>query len=153
MIHQLAWQVSRGSVSLISVMYAACRYCSPADYLAKLGFQVVRKASSRNMAALDGVPTATAAALPPSAEECLHTAMTPASLAPHTSSASQGLGVCLQGEQSHVTAPAERQQKAESGELVAAPESAKNAVHQPGTGQTLGKNAMDGTAKLMAGAA
>lgn len=135
-------------------MYAACRYCSPADHLAKLGVQVVRKASSRNMAALDGVPTTSAAAgLPPSAEEGLPTATTPASLALHISSASQGLGVCRQGKQSDVTAPAVRQQKARSGGLVAAPESAGNAVHQPGTGQTLKENAMDGTTELMAGAA
>lgn len=151
--HQLGWQVSRGSDSLISVMHAAaCRYCSPADHLAKLGVHKVKKVSSTSVAALDGVPTTSAVTgLPPSAEECLHTAMTPASLAPHISSASQGLGVCWQGKQSDVTVPAEQQQQA-SGGLVTGLESAGDAVHQPGTGRTLKREAMDGTAELMAGA-
>lgn len=52
-----------------------------------------------------------------------------------------------------MTVPAERQQQARSGGLVAPPESAGDTMHQPGSGRTSKRKTMDGTAELMAGAA
>ena len=62
---RLASFASSNSLSLISFMHAACRYCSPADYLAKSGVEKAKKASRQSIPALVGLPTALAAGLPP----------------------------------------------------------------------------------------
>ena len=143
---RLASFASSNSLSLISVMHAACRYCSPADYLAKSGVEKAKKASRQSIPALVGLPTALAAGLPPSARACLQTAVAPPSSAPHLPCAGQLPGHCVQGEQTPVTATPKEQQLGSIGSRDAALQSAGDAVHQPSGGQSSTRPA-DGAAE------
>lgn len=136
-----------GSLSLISVVQVGCRYCSPADYLAKVGVEKAKKASSQTIPALVGLPTASATRLPPPAEACLQTAVAPASLAFHLPCAGQLPGPCVQGEQKPVTATPKGQQLGGSGSLHAAVQSVGDVVHQPSAGPSLTRKAVDGAAE------
>ena len=133
-------------------MHAACRYCSPADHLAKLGFQ---KASSQSIQSVVALSTASAASLPSAAGMCLQTATTPPSLAQHKPCAHQLLGHgSAQREQSDVTANPEGQQLASSGSTLAALQLVGDVVHQPSVAQSLKRKAVDdATEQLVVAAA